>query len=307
MERFCHKIIQVLFHFSIFCSRDQHQEKKNFPPKKQESREAEMDKNKARWDEVQQKFKELTVKPVDDQMEFFLKSFIFALEDNWKEVVNLCKTFQIYIKNAGEGKEDLNVVQAADFLQKNGHERTALQRKEEIQDVDLDFNGRVAFIEYLLLHYKAMILTEYYKRIEEECKFNLAKGGVGVTGVGFQLLDELFTLPVGLDPELEKAIEEFTAKKKTRETKMKDLNEKSAQGGVKGLAAKNEIEHMQAQDSTEMNRLEITLNAAKKKAAKSSGEVALAAKKKKEEEEERKKRDEGRSKIKGIAAAWENK
>ena len=49
------------------------------------------------------------------------------------------------------------------------------------------------------------------------------------------LLDELFTLPVGLDPELERAIEEFTAKKKQRESKMKDLNERAAAGGVKGL------------------------------------------------------------------------
>ena len=33
-------------------------------------------------------------------------------------------------------------------------ERTALQRKEEIKDIDLDFNDRICFIEYLLLHYK---------------------------------------------------------------------------------------------------------------------------------------------------------
>lgn len=64
----------------------------------------------------------------------------------------------------------------ADFLQKHGLERTALQRKQEVifaffviawsasvplsyrcgvqtEDIDLDFNGRIAFIEYLLLHY----------------------------------------------------------------------------------------------------------------------------------------------------------
>src|SRR5688572_18497923 len=119
------------------------------------------------YQELQQRFKELTAQPIDDQLELFLKSFIFALEDNWKTVVNLAKSFRNYLRDSGETK-DLNVVQAADFLQKNGLERTALQRKEELQDIDLDFDGRICFIEYLLLHYKVMILTEYYKRNTHE-------------------------------------------------------------------------------------------------------------------------------------------
>ena len=101
-----------------------------------------------------------------------------------------------------------------------------------------------------------------------------------ILGVGHKLLDELFTLPVGLDPELEKAIEEFTEKKKERNAKMKDLSDKAAVGGVKGLAAKNELEQMAAGDKTELNRLEVTLEAAKKKASKSNGEAALLQKKK---------------------------
>jgi hypothetical protein len=46
---------------------------------------------------------------------------------------------------------------AADFLQKHGKERTAIQRGQEIKDIDLDNNSRIAFIEYLLLHYKVII------------------------------------------------------------------------------------------------------------------------------------------------------
>jgi len=263
--------------------------------------------NKKSFPELQQQFKQLTAKSVEDQMEFFLKSFIFALDENWKDVASLAKTFRKYLKDAGEGTEDLNPVQAADFLQKNGVERTALQRKEEVQDVDLDNNNRICFVEYLLLHYKGMILKEYYKRTGEPIKEDLSRNGIGVVGVGHKLLDELFTLPIGLDPELEKAIEEFTALKKARENKLKDLTEKAAIGGVKGLQAANEIKQLEAQDTTEMNKMEVTLNAAKKRAAKNSGEVALQQKKKKEEEEEKRKREEGRNKIKGVASMWENK
>eukprot|EP01027_Heterolobosea_sp_BB2_P026945 GEZU01042068.1.p1 GENE.GEZU01042068.1~~GEZU01042068.1.p1 ORF type:complete len:274 (+),score=185.28 GEZU01042068.1:26-823(+) len=264
-----------------------------------------MSQPKSNFNDLKAKFKELTQKSLDDQLEFFLKSFIFALDDKWKEVVELSKKYRNYLKASNESK-DLNVIQASDFLQKHGLERTGLQRKEEIMDIDLDFDGRVCFIEYLLLHYKAMILQEYYKRTGETPKEDLSNGGIGVTGVGHKLLDELFTLPMGLDPELERAIEEFTAAKRARENRMKELAEKAAAGGVKGLAAKNELEQMEKADTTEMNRAEITLEAAKKRASKTSGEAALAEKKKREEEEEKRKREEGRAKLKGIAARWEN-
>jgi len=236
-----------------------------------------------------------------------LKSFIFALDEDWKVVVELSRKYRKYLLDSGMGDTELNPIQAADFLQKNGLERTALQRKEEVKDIDLDNNGLIAFIEYLLLHFKAMILEEYYKRTGDICKDDLSKGAIGVTGVGHKLLDELFTLPLGLDPALEKAIEEFTQQKKSRESKLRELEEKVAQGGVKGLASKNEIEQMEKQDMTEMNRIEITLNAAKKKSSKQSGEMALKEKKKTQEEEEKKKLDDGRNKIKGIASNWENK
>lgn len=129
------------------------------------------------FQDLQGQFKELTAKGIDDQMEFFLKSFIFAFNDDWKEVPRLAKIFRAYLQTAGEGRQDLNIIQASDFLQKNGLERTALQRKEEIADVDLDNDQRVSFIEYMLLHFKKMILEEYYKRIGDNCPHDLSRGG----------------------------------------------------------------------------------------------------------------------------------
>jgi len=233
------------------------------------------------FQQLQQQFRELTQQSISDQMEFFLKSFIFALEDNWRDVVKLSEAFTKYVKNGGEGKDDLNPVQAADFLQKNGLERTALQRKEEVVDVDLDNNGRICFVEYLLLHYKVMILQEYYKRTGEVSKEDYSKGGIGITGVGFKLLDELFTLPLGLDPELIKALDEFTAKKKARDQKVTSLQDiiSKGEGAVAVRKAELELKAMENEDKTDMNRIEVTLEAAKKKATKSSGDVALQQKK----------------------------
>lgn len=257
--------------------------------------------------DLTQKFNELVAKDTDSQAEFFLKSFIFDLGDNWKDVPALATKFKDYLKQTGEGFNDLNAQQAADFLQKNGLTRTGIERREELKDIDLDKNDRIAFTEYLLIHYKKMILEAYYKRKEMEPEVDLSNNCIGVTGVGPQLLEELFTLPIGLDPALEKAIEEFTAQKRARETKMKELQEKSEAGGVKGLAAKNELAQLLSEDTTSMNRIELTLNAAKKKAGKNSSEKVLAEKKKQEEAEKKAKLDAGRAKLRNVAAMFDKK
>lgn len=254
------------------------------------------------------KFQDLLNKPVADQTEFFLKSFIFALDNKWKDLIELSKTFNKYLQEngltEGLGGGSLDPSQAADFLQKNGKTRTAMQRRNEIRDIDIDKNDQITFIEYLLLHYKAMIISEYYKRTGEQNPYDLTQDGIGVTGVGNILLDELFTLPLGLDPALEAAIEEFTSTKKARESKMKQLEDKAAAGGVKGLAAKNELEQLVAQDSTDMNRIELTLNAAKKRAAKKSGEEAVRERKQAEEKAAADKAADSRAKLKARAALW---
>jgi len=252
-----------------------------------------------------EKFIELCKKNADDQLEFFLKSFIFALDDKWKDVVTLRQDFQKYVDRGGEGKPDLNFVQAAEFLQKQSKVRIAQQIKDELKDVDLDNNLRISFIEYLLMHFKVMVLREFYKRHETNPVEDLSNDGVGLTGVGDKLLEELFAPKSGLPPELVAAIEEFTAKKREKEAKVKDLEAKAAAGGVKGAAASNELLQLQASDKTEMNRLELTLNAAKRKASKGSADAALDAKKKKEEEERKKAEEEARQKMIERKKQWE--
>lgn len=123
--------------------------------------------------------------------------------------------------------------------------------------------------------------------------------------VGDKLLEELFTCAEGVDPEIMKALEEFTAMKKARSKKIDDLEIKAAAGGVKGLAAKNEIEQLLREDPTEMNRIEITLNAAKRRAAKGSGELALLSKKKEEENELKKQRAESRQRLAERASKFD--
>jgi len=260
---------------------------------------------KRKVEELRVKFTDLCKKDPDDQMEFFLKSFIFALDERWKEVSALRQKFGKYLRDLGGGTKDLNFVQAADFLQKNDKTRIAQQIKDELTDIDLDKNQQISFIEYLCLHYKVLILIEYYKRHETKPAEDLSTDGVGVVGVGEKILEELFYPKVGLPPELIEAIEAFTAKKKEIDARRKDLETKAAQGGVKGNAATNELAQLDAADKTAMNRQEVTLDAARRKASKTSSDVALDKKKKQEEAERKKAEEEARARMAERRKAFE--
>jgi hypothetical protein len=142
--------------------------------------------------------------------------------------------------------------------------------------VDINNDGFISFLEYLLLHYKVMILNEFYKRYEIPVVEDLSNDGIGIANVGFKLVDELLTMPAGMNPQIEAAIDEFMEKKKKREERIKELTEKAELGGVKAMAAKQELAILLAGDDTEMNRVELTLQAAKRKAAKNRGSVILA-------------------------------
>jgi len=254
-------------------------------------------------DKFREKFAELVASPLDDQTAFFMKSFIFALGDDWKQVSIISTHFKKYL---GEQNEtlDLDLVQAADFLQKNGKTRTAMQRKEELEDIDLNNDGRIGLTEYLLLHYKVMVLEEYFKRHEIAPTVSLENEAIGLKGVGDMLLEELFTMPMGINPEIEEAIAAFMADKKAKEAKMTDLQQKADIGGVKGLAAKNELAQMNAVDSTQENKTELTLQAARRRAAKYSAADQLDKQQKKEKDAVEQKRRASRANLAQRAAMF---
>ena len=135
----------------------------------------------------------------------------------------------------------------------------------------------------------------------------LSKDGVNLVGVGGKLLEELFTMPKGLSPQLEAALEAFADAKKKREAKIKELTAKAEKGGVKGMAAKQELVILESGDKTESNRIELTLQAAKRKASKKSGEDALKAAQDQQAKELKAAAEAKRAKMKARMAMFEGK
>ena len=163
------------------------------------------------------------------------------------------------------------------------------------------------FLRCVVSGWQIMMLTEYYKRHDAAPVEDLSGDGTGICGVGDKLVEELFALPLGLSPQLVAAIEAFSAMKKERADKMADLATKAAVGGVKGMAAKNELIILESGDKTESNRMELTLDAAKRKASKQSGSDALEAQQKIQQAEVKAKHDEQRAKMDAKRAMFEKK
>jgi hypothetical protein len=243
------------------------------------------------------KFQALAKEPIDEQARVFEQRFVFSLGERYKEVQELKAKFKDALKH-DDGKDTLSPAAAAGFLQSLGRTRTAMQRKAELQDVDMNGDGRTSFIEYLLLHFKINILEEYFKRKGTAPDVDMGNDGVGLTGVGDRLIEELFAPPAGLDPELEKLMAEFSLMHASREKEIHDLEAVVADGGVKGMAAKNKLDSLKKEDQTSMHAVEAKIAAAIKKAIKKTEEEV----KKKHDEEVKKKHDDDEARKHGLAA-----
>jgi hypothetical protein len=195
---------------------------------------------------LQQKFKEVTAKNIDDQCRFFLTRFVLDFSGNFEEVLTLCEEFKKFAadeKNGAPKDRELDEFIMHQFLERKGETLTVKALREHLQEIDLDKNHNVSFIEYALWKWK--------KGVEDLFKSSGA--------------------PPELLAALDKAISDFQsvlASKRQREERMAELQRTADLGGVKGMAAKNQLEQMKAEDSLAMNKQEVSSAANKRKAQK---------------------------------------
>ena len=107
---------------------------------------------------VTEKFRTITCKPYAEQAKWYLNAFWADIQNsNPEEPEEVWKAVEAFIavdhKNGKNGNE-LNEVCAHHFLQKIGRVLTALELRAELRKIDLDANGEMALVEYLLFQYK---------------------------------------------------------------------------------------------------------------------------------------------------------
>jgi len=144
---------------------------------------------------------------------------------------------------------DLDEFNAHRFLENLGETKRVVELRESLRAIDLDFNKRMALIEYLLFRYK-------------------------------QTITELLSRPQGTNEELAKAqqaLDQVSAEIEKIENKKRDLENKSKGSGVKATQAKNELAQLFNSDPTDLNRALLTAEAAVRKAQKLGGTAAQGA------------------------------
>jgi len=187
--------------------------------------------------------KKVTAKTYDDQAKFFLNAF-------WREysgeAENVWKYAQKIIEldhEKGKKGADLDEFSAHRFLEQMGETKRVIELRESLRAIDLDFNKRMALIEYLLFSFKQSI-KELLSRPQgsskelEQAEANLKSAQEAVA----QLRKEL--------DELKKE-EEVTSKR------MAELEKKandSSLGQVQRNSAGNELEQLKKGDNIRVRK-----------------------------------------------------
>lgn len=247
------------------------------------------------------KFLELSKQTIDQQAKTFLVCFVLEFLGKAEEILQTTEEFRKFLPPDQPDAGVVDEFQAHLFLEKRDETLTVKALRENMKQVRLANHHPVALVEYLLWKYK-------------------------------KTAADLLRPPKGVDPELLKLLDEAIAEFKAamaaraeREAKMAKLEAIAANGGVKGLAAKSELEQMKSQDLLEQNRREVTSEARKRKAEKlvandksyeerlrkekeakmKEEEERLAIEKAKQAQAEQLKKAESRAKLAARAKLWQ--
>eukprot|EP00808_Paulinella_micropora_P029264 g38474.t1 len=216
-------------------------------------------------------FNEVTEQTYAQQAQFFLNAFWAELGEH--EAETIWGWHQIFLKldlqqhnalmtgakNPTEWSGDGNSLDefwSHKFLEDVGQTLTVVKFRQEFKEIDINFDKKMAMLEFLLWHYQ----TEQ------------AKAWSNVT--------EMLKRPQGTNEELKKAQKALKAVQEEIariEKEKADLEKKSEQPGVKGKNAKASLAQLLAADQTELNRITVTAEAAVRKAQKAKGLKAAGA------------------------------
>jgi len=178
---------------------------------------------------------------------------MFFLNAMWKEHGEQAEEFWNYVQLAasldqkkGDQGNAMDEFEAHKFLEKNGQPLTVVAMRQELKKIDIDTDHKMSLLEYCVYHFKTPIAT-------------------------------LMSRPQGINEDIEKAeaaLNEVIAEIEKIEKKKAKLAKKAAKGGVKGKAAQNEIEQIEASDPMPLRKAMVTAKAALKKAQKSDNVAA---------------------------------
>jgi hypothetical protein len=202
--------------------------------------------------EEAEKFNAVAHSPLENQAVYFLNAFWEEgvgekAEDIWKYYEKFIELQKVQHKTETEGKDDapefkegpdLPELYSLKFLESFGKALSAIAFRQEFKKIDVNFDKKMALIEFLLHEFKRSV-------------------------------GELMAKPQASSPELEaaqKAYAEVMVEVNKIEAEKAKLEKDSKGDGVKAKAAKNALEQLQRAEHVELDKAVVRAEAAVKKA-----------------------------------------
>jgi len=234
-----------------------------------------------------EEFKTFTAKRYTDQAIAFLNAYWDEVNADREAIWDY--THQFIVLDHEKGKEgcDLDEFNAHRFLEKLGETKTVKQMRDELREIDMDFNKRMALIEYYLWSYHKTVSDfvsrpqggvdpeelAQAQRLLDEVK---ASQEIAIAAAEEARLREEEAVekekPFKIaQEELQQALDEQHRQEEEYATRCSELEARSQDsnlGVVQRNKASNELAQLKAQDPLPLRQAKITTEAAERKADK---------------------------------------
>jgi len=234
-----------------------------------------------------EEFRAFTKKTYSNQSIAFLNAYWDEVSGDRELIWDQTNIFiALDIDNGKEGS-DLDEFNAHRFLEKLGETKTVKQMRDELKEIDMDFNKRMALVEYFLWHYRKPVsdfvsrpqgtsdpeeLAEA-QRLLNEVKKALAESQAAADNAQKREREALQAeAPFKkAQEELNEAIAELKKQEddyKRQSDQLKAKSEDMNLGPVQRNKASNELAQLLATDPLPLRQAKISLEAAERKAEK---------------------------------------
>jgi len=216
------------------------------------------------------RFKEFTSKTYAKQGVAFLNAYWGEVEGDATLLWDFTNQFIALDHENGKEGSDLDEFNAHRFLERLGETRTVKEMRDELREIDMDFNKRMALIEYFLWRYGKTV-SDFVERpqgsgdpreLEEAQRLvDLAKAGAEEAIAlerPFKEAQEELNQALA---ELHKQEEEYHRRCEELESRSQDQN----LGVVQRNKAANELAQLKAQDPLPLRQAKISTEAAERK------------------------------------------
>lgn len=216
-----------------------------------------------------------------DQAKAFLNAYFLEskVKDNAENIWQWAHLFgELDVDKKMQGA-DLDEFNAHRFLEKVGETKRVVELRDQLREIDLDFNKRMALVEYLLFRFGYQV-ADFVKRPQGDNSAELQKAQEMLTSVQKALEHAIARAADAktkahaakmAEEEQRAALAEVQSQEAAREAKTKDLTAKGEDmnlGAVARNKAKNELAQHLSEDPLPLRKAKITLEAATRKAEK---------------------------------------